>query len=81
VDHQLLAIMTSKATKRKHVTNEVLNEFVLPTPEQKIVKVVSSVGNNLHQVGDRSSEIFGEWGEPLKGAMSRPEVSSLVLIF
>ena len=29
----------SKATKRKHVTKEVLDDFVLPTPEQAIVKV------------------------------------------
>ena len=29
----------SKATKRKHVTKEVLDEFVLPTANQKIVKV------------------------------------------
>ena len=30
----------SKATKRKHVTKEVLDDFVLPTEKQKIVKVL-----------------------------------------
>ena len=29
----------SKATKRKHVTREVLEDFVEPTQEQQIVKV------------------------------------------
>lgn len=29
----------SKATKRKHVTREVLDEFVKPDPKQIIVKV------------------------------------------
>lgn len=31
--------MMSKATKRKHVTREVLEDFVAPTGEQTIVKV------------------------------------------
>ena len=43
--------MTSKATKRKHVIKEVLDDFVLPEDGQEIVKVMSSCGNNLHQVG------------------------------
>jgi probable RNA-binding protein EIF1AD len=29
----------SKATKRKHVTKEVLDDYVLPEDNQKIVKV------------------------------------------
>jgi probable RNA-binding protein EIF1AD len=29
----------SKATKRKHVTREVLDEYVLPVEKQQIVKV------------------------------------------
>lgn len=42
--------MTSKATKRKHVIREVLDDFVLPEADQMIVRVLSSCGNNLHQV-------------------------------
>ena len=30
----------SKATKRKHVTREVLEDFVVPTGEQTVVKVL-----------------------------------------
>lgn len=29
----------SKATKRKHVTKEVLDDYILPTEDQTIVKV------------------------------------------
>lgn len=29
----------SKATKRKHVTKEVLDEFILPTENQQVVRV------------------------------------------
>lgn len=42
--------MTSKATKRKYVTQEVENEYILPHGDQMIVKVGVSRGNNLHQV-------------------------------
>ncbi|KAK2568775.1 putative RNA-binding protein EIF1AD [Acropora cervicornis] len=40
----------SKATKRKHVAKEVLEDYVVPDPNQQIVKIVSSRGNNLHEV-------------------------------
>jgi probable RNA-binding protein EIF1AD len=40
----------SKATKRKHVTRQVVEEFVEPQGSQKIVKVLCGRGNNLHQV-------------------------------
>ncbi|XP_042746707.1 probable RNA-binding protein EIF1AD [Lagopus leucura] len=40
----------SRATKRKHVTREVLEEHVVPAPQQRIVRVLSSPGNNLHEV-------------------------------
>ncbi|XP_068731234.1 probable RNA-binding protein EIF1AD isoform X2 [Montipora capricornis] len=40
----------SKATKRKHVAKEVLEDYVVPDPNQQIVKVVSSRGNNLHEI-------------------------------
>ncbi|XP_028398740.1 probable RNA-binding protein EIF1AD [Dendronephthya gigantea] len=39
----------SKATKRKHVTREVLDEFVTPKEKQIIVKIIGSRGNNLHE--------------------------------
>ena len=41
----------SRATKRKHVLKEVLqDDFDLPSDNQQIVKILASRGNNLHQV-------------------------------
>lgn len=40
----------SQSTKRKHVTKEVLDEFVLPDQEKEVVKVIAGRGNNLHEV-------------------------------
>ncbi|KAK2193254.1 hypothetical protein NP493_16g06089 [Ridgeia piscesae] len=40
----------SKATKRKHVTKEVLDDYVLPEGDKQVVKVLASRGNNLHEV-------------------------------
>lgn len=41
----------SKTTKRKHVMKEILwDDFELPKENQSVVKVVSSKGNNLHEV-------------------------------
>jgi len=48
----------SKATKRKHVTREVENEFQLPQEGQSIVKVLAGRGNNLHEVKDSSGSSF-----------------------
>jgi len=48
----------SKATKRKYVTQEVLDDFILPTEHQRIVKVVASRGNNLHEVETEHGEKF-----------------------
>jgi len=48
----------SKATKRKHVTREVVEEFRLPSEDEKIVKVVGGRGNNLHEVSDQHGESF-----------------------
>lgn len=42
----------SAATKKKHVTKEVLDEYVLPEPHQRIVQIVAGKGNNLHLVFD-----------------------------
>lgn len=39
----------SRATKRKNVFH-ILDDYTSPTPDQQIVKVVSSRGNNLHAV-------------------------------
>ncbi|CAL1278661.1 unnamed protein product [Larinioides sclopetarius] len=41
--------MTS-VTKKKYVRTEVLNTYDLPRNEQKIVKILRSCGNNLHEV-------------------------------
>ncbi|XP_029883663.1 probable RNA-binding protein EIF1AD isoform X1 [Aquila chrysaetos chrysaetos] len=40
----------SRATKRKHVVRELLEERVLPAPRQRIVRVLGTPGNNLHEV-------------------------------
>lgn len=48
----------SKATKKKHVVREVLDEFVLPEQNQQIVKVIASKGNNLHEVQTEKDETF-----------------------
>lgn len=41
----------SRATKRKHVMNEALQDyFTPPTETQDIVRVTASRGNNLHEV-------------------------------
>jgi len=48
----------SSATKRKHVTREVEQEFSLPEEGQIIVKVVAGRGNNLHEVVDHTGETF-----------------------
>ncbi|XP_034472185.1 probable RNA-binding protein EIF1AD [Drosophila innubila] len=38
-------------TRRKHVLKEMMeDDFSLPTEQQQIVRVVSSRGNNLHEV-------------------------------
>uniref|UniRef100_A0A3P9JF34 Probable RNA-binding protein EIF1AD n=1 Tax=Oryzias latipes TaxID=8090 RepID=A0A3P9JF34_ORYLA len=48
----------SQATKRKHVVKEVLGDFVTPTENQQIVKVVGSRGNNLHEAVTAQGETF-----------------------
>ncbi|XP_047441950.1 probable RNA-binding protein EIF1AD [Mugil cephalus] len=48
----------SQATKRKHVVKEVLGDFVTPTENQQIVKVISSRGNNLHEAVTAGGETF-----------------------
>ncbi|XP_045886522.1 probable RNA-binding protein EIF1AD [Micropterus dolomieu] len=48
----------SQATKRKHVVQEVLGDFVTPTESQQIVKVISSRGNNLHEAVTAQGETF-----------------------
>nr|CAG4652348.1 EOG090X0KPP [Triops cancriformis] len=48
----------SKTTKRKHVTKEVTDNFVLPTPDQSIVKVLKGRGNNLHEVETSTGETY-----------------------
>nr|CAG4641380.1 EOG090X0KPP [Eulimnadia texana] len=48
----------SKATKRKHVIKETLDEFFLPKENQTIVKILGGRGNNLHEVETSSGEKF-----------------------
>lgn len=49
----------SRTTKRKHVLREVLQDrFSPPTENQQIVKILSSRGNNLHQVLSADNEVF-----------------------
>jgi len=48
----------SSATKRKHVTREVEQDFNLPEAAQIIVKVVAGRGNNLHEVEDHTGDTF-----------------------
>ena len=48
----------SKATKRKHVTREVLDEFVTPEEKQIIVKIIESRGNNLHKAETPDGKCF-----------------------
>jgi len=47
----------SQATKRKHVTQQLLESYDLPSEDQEIVRVIGGRGNNLHEVetanGDR----------------------------
>ncbi|XP_026573500.1 probable RNA-binding protein EIF1AD isoform X1 [Pseudonaja textilis] len=40
----------SQATKRKHVVKEVLEDYVVPSERQQIVRVLGTPGNNLHEV-------------------------------
>ncbi|XP_017769638.1 PREDICTED: probable RNA-binding protein EIF1AD isoform X2 [Nicrophorus vespilloides] len=49
----------SRAMKRKHVFNEsIQNYFSPPTDEQEIVRIVSSKGNNLHEVESPSRDNY-----------------------
>lgn len=40
----------SKATKRKHVTKETLEDYYVPEDGEHIVKILGGRGNNLHEV-------------------------------
>lgn len=47
----------SRVTKRKHVMKEMLaDDFEHPVNNQQIAKVISSKGNNLHEVEPSSSD-------------------------
>ncbi|XP_050298430.1 probable RNA-binding protein EIF1AD [Anthonomus grandis grandis] len=49
----------SRANKRKHVLLETfLDDFSAPTENQQIVKVLSSKGNNLHEVESTDKKTF-----------------------
>jgi len=48
----------SSATKRKHVTRDVVQNFTLPQDDESIVQVVAGRGNNLHEVKTQTGETF-----------------------
>jgi len=48
----------SSATKRKHVTRDVVQNFTLPQDDETIVQVVAGRGNNLHEVRRDTGETF-----------------------
>lgn len=48
----------SRATKRKYVTKEVLEEFVEPSGDQEIVRVLCGRGNNLHEVESPMGKLY-----------------------
>merc|ERR1712038_564721 len=48
----------SSATKRKHVTRDVVQNFALPQDDESIVQVVAGRGNNLHEVKTQTGETF-----------------------
>ncbi|CAH1791669.1 unnamed protein product [Owenia fusiformis] len=48
----------SKATKRKHVEKEVLDDYVLPEGDLEVVKVTAPRGNNLHQIETAAGENY-----------------------
>ncbi|XP_077537971.1 putative RNA-binding protein EIF1AD [Haemaphysalis longicornis] len=48
----------SQTTKIKHVTKEVLEEYVLPKENQQIVRVLGGRGNNLHEVEEPSGACY-----------------------
>uniref|UniRef100_A0A8C4Z2G4 Eukaryotic translation initiation factor 1A domain containing n=1 Tax=Gadus morhua TaxID=8049 RepID=A0A8C4Z2G4_GADMO len=47
----------SQATKRKHVVQEAMGDFINPTGNQQIVKV-NHRGNNLHEAVTSKGESF-----------------------
>nr|CAG4646736.1 EOG090X0KPP [Macrothrix elegans] len=48
----------SKATKRKHVTKEVLDEYALPDERKIVAKILGGKGNNLHEVETGNGEKY-----------------------
>lgn len=49
----------SKATKRKHVTKEVLDEFILPTENQQVVRVSIGLVSIKQNVKKYLSILYG----------------------
>jgi len=48
----------SKATKRKHVTKEAVDDYYVPEGDEEIVKISASRGNNLHEVENAHGKHF-----------------------
>lgn len=53
-----LIIAMSRVTKLKHLKREdEVDDLSLPNDKQRVVRVVSSKGNNLHEVESASDEV------------------------
>merc|ERR1711962_245059 len=48
----------SKATKRKHVTKEAVDDYFVPEGDEEIVKIFAPRGNNLHEVENASGHRY-----------------------
>ncbi|XP_076877463.1 putative RNA-binding protein EIF1AD isoform X2 [Brachyhypopomus gauderio] len=48
----------SQATKRKHVVKEVLGDYVTPSDNQQIMRILGTNGNNLHEAVTECGERF-----------------------
>lgn len=49
-------------SRRKHLMKEMMeDDYALPTETQQIARVISSRGNNLHEVETVDETFLGEW--------------------
>ncbi|XP_060784052.1 probable RNA-binding protein EIF1AD [Neoarius graeffei] len=48
----------SKATKCKHVFKEVMEDYITPNEKQRIMRIIGTNGNNLHEAVTENGERF-----------------------
>lgn len=48
----------TEATKKRHVTREIVDAYPLPEDDQQIVQVLRGCGNNLHEVVTAAGQRF-----------------------